>query len=147
MENAKYTHYYDSPIGTLKIVANEAGILSVLPSPMPASYDTPHTPHIADTVQWLNTYFKDKYIGQIPSISAKITPWQWDLTTIPPGQTRQYGNIKTKNHARAYGRACSTNPIYIIIPCHRVVSASGVIKYGGGAEMKVWLLNHEKNFM
>ena len=109
-----------SPIGTLKIVANEAGILSVLPSPMPASYDTPHTPHIADTVQWLNRYFKDKSIGQIPSISAKITPWQWELNNNTPGTNPTIWKYKNKKSCSGLWTGVQYKPYlynYSLSPC------------------------------
>lgn len=77
------------------------------------------------------------------------TVWN-ELKKIPLGETRTYGEIakKLNSSARAVGNACRKNPIQIIIPCHRVVSAKGIGGYAGKTEggqlaIKRWLLNHE----
>lgn len=74
-----------------------------------------------------------------------------EVARIPPGQVKTYGQIAeeiglNKSAARAVGRANATNPIPIVIPCHRVVGASGKLTgYGGpgGIKTKAWLLEHE----
>ena len=73
--------------------------------------------------------------------------WQ-ALRTIPAGETRSYGQLaKSLNFtegARAVGHSNSLNPIAIIVPCHRVIGASGALTgYAGGLERKQWLLSHE----
>lgn len=70
------------------------------------------------------------------------------LRTISPGQTVSYGqlarSIGTPAACRAVGAANRSNPIAIIIPCHRVIGADGTLTgYGGGLERKRWLLAHE----
>ena len=72
------------------------------------------------------------------------------LTQIAAGETRTYGELAARLHsgARAVGNACRHNPVSIIVPCHRVVSASGIGGYSGrtgGREIhrKQWLLDHE----
>ena len=72
------------------------------------------------------------------------------LTRIPPGKTLTYGELagKLDSGARAVGNACRNNPVSIIVPCHRVVSVSGIGGYSGktdGREInrKQWLLTHE----
>jgi methylated-DNA-[protein]-cysteine S-methyltransferase len=73
----------------------------------------------------------------------------WDaITAIPFGETTAYGRVAVAlggpQLARAVGAAVGTNPIPIIIPCHRVIGADGSLTgYGGGLRMKVWLLRHE----
>ena len=73
----------------------------------------------------------------------------WDLLMqIPYGQTRTYGDLARKlgepNAARAVGRANATNPIAIIVPCHRVIGASGALTgYAGGLDIKRTLLELE----
>jgi O-6-methylguanine DNA methyltransferase len=73
----------------------------------------------------------------------------WDyLLTIPCGETRSYGQqakaIATMEAVRAVGGANGRNFIAIVIPCHRVIAASGDLTgYGGGIERKRWLLDHE----
>ena len=88
-------------------------------------------------------------------------PVDWSLTSpgfrsralhavarIPYGKTRTYGEIaKSAGNPRAFraaGTACGSNPIPLIVPCHRVVqSGGGIGNYGGGPEMKEALLDLE----
>lgn len=67
---------------------------------------------------------------------------------IPPGETATYGDLAAEagnpKAARAVGSAMATNPIPIVVPCHRVVpSTGGLGNYGGGVEIKALLLNLE----
>ncbi|MEZ4563398.1 MAG: methylated-DNA--[protein]-cysteine S-methyltransferase [Thermomicrobiales bacterium] len=80
------------------------------------------------------------------------TPWQqavWKaVRAIPFGETRTYGEIAAglgrPRAARAMGRANATNPLPIVIPCHRVVGANGSLTgYAGGLHIKQRLLEHE----
>ncbi|MGZ8257024.1 MAG: methylated-DNA--[protein]-cysteine S-methyltransferase [Gallionella sp.] len=72
------------------------------------------------------------------------------LLSIPRGATRQYGELATELHsaAQAVGQACGANPIALIIPCHRVVSKTGLGGFmrqieGDELNLKRWLLKHE----
>ncbi|MPZ99425.1 MAG: methylated-DNA--[protein]-cysteine S-methyltransferase [Dehalococcoidia bacterium] len=70
------------------------------------------------------------------------------LREIPPGATTSYGAIARAvgrpSASRAVGAANGQNPISIVVPCHRVIGASGALTgYGGGLDRKRWLLNHE----
>jgi methylated-DNA-[protein]-cysteine S-methyltransferase len=100
----------------------------------------------------LNAYVR----GQLTNFSLPIdpqgTPFQravWAaLLNIPYGQTRTYGQIaaaiRRPDAARAVGMACGSNPIGIVIPCHRVVGADGSLTgYAGGLDLKAQLLQHE----
>jgi len=70
------------------------------------------------------------------------------LCAIPMGETRTYGDLATAlgRPAQAVGQACGQNPIPLIIPCHRVLSATGLGGFSapGGVETKVALLKHER---
>ncbi|MFL6621028.1 MAG: methylated-DNA--[protein]-cysteine S-methyltransferase [Sulfurifustis sp.] len=73
------------------------------------------------------------------------------LTRIPAGEVRSYGDLarRLKSSPRAIGAACRTNPIAIIVPCHRVVAQTGLGGFmgrrGGDAlKIKRWLLEHER---
>ncbi|MCW2282369.1 methylated-DNA-[protein]-cysteine S-methyltransferase [Rhodoblastus acidophilus] len=86
------------------------------------------------------------------SVAPAGTPFQqqvWAaLRTIPDGATASYGEIARRigqpGAARAVGLANNRNPIVLVIPCHRVIGASGaLVGYGGGLERKLWLLRHE----
>ena len=80
------------------------------------------------------------------------TPFQrkvWTaLRTIPAGTTLSYGALAAQldmpKAVRAVGLANGSNPISIVVPCHRVIGANGSLTgYGGGLERKRWLLQHE----
>lgn len=69
------------------------------------------------------------------------------MAAIPFGETRTYGDLAKALDVmpQAVGQACGGNPIPVIIPCHRVLGASGLGGYSGagGVETKIWLLKHE----
>ena len=70
------------------------------------------------------------------------------LREIPAGQTWSYGQLAAHvgepGAARAVGLANGSNPIGVVVPCHRVIGANGTLTgYGGGIERKRWLLRHE----
>ena len=104
--------------------------------------------------QQLKKYFSSAISFNAISLLLNGTPFQksvWrELSKIPLGETRTYGEIANKlsSSPRAVGNACRRNPIAIIIPCHRVISAQGLGGYAGATEgrqldIKRWLLNHE----
>jgi methylated-DNA-[protein]-cysteine S-methyltransferase len=71
------------------------------------------------------------------------------LRAIPAGATTSYGELATKlgrsGASRAVGLANGSNPIAIVVPCHRVIGANGSLTgYGGGLPRKRWLLDHER---
>jgi methylated-DNA-[protein]-cysteine S-methyltransferase len=101
----------------------------------------------------LSGYFKGDLdrLGTIPWRVAG-TPFQqkvWHaLPTVPVGTTMSYGALAAKldapNAMRAVGHANGSNPISVVLPCHRLIGANGsLVKYGGGLERKRWLLEHE----
>ena len=70
------------------------------------------------------------------------------LTKIPPGTTTSYGSLArllgSPQASRAVGLANGSNPVGIVVPCHRVIGANGALTgYGGGLHRKKWLLLHE----
>jgi methylated-DNA-[protein]-cysteine S-methyltransferase len=70
------------------------------------------------------------------------------LPRIPAGTTMSYGALATQldmpKAVRAVGHANGSNPISVVLPCHRLIGANGsLVKYGGGLERKRWLLAHE----
>ena len=82
------------------------------------------------------------------------TPFQQDvwraLRAIPCGSTTSYGELAAQigrpAAVRAVGLANGSNPVAVVVPCHRVIGANGSLTgYGGGIERKRWLLDHEKN--
>ena len=101
----------------------------------------------------LTGYFKGD-LDRLKTIKWRIagTSFQrkvWNaLGRIPAGTTMSYGALAAKLGApsamRAVGHANGANPLSVVVPCHRLIGASGsLIKYGGGLERKRWLLRHE----
>ena len=101
----------------------------------------------------LSRYFEGD-LGQLASIAWRVagTPFQqrvWTaLARIPAGTTMSYGALAAKiempKAIRAVGHANGSNPISVVVPCHRLIGADGsLVKYGGGLERKRWLLRHE----
>jgi methylated-DNA-[protein]-cysteine S-methyltransferase len=101
----------------------------------------------------LTGYFKGD-LGRLKTIRWRVagTPFQHKVWTalpkIPAGATMSYGALAAKLGApkamRAVGHANGSNPISVVVPCHRLIGADGsLIKYGGGLDRKRWLLAHE----
>ncbi len=101
----------------------------------------------------LSGYFKGD-LGRLATIRWRVdgTAFQqrvWHaLPKIPAGTTMSYGALAAKLSApramRAVGHANGSNPISVVVPCHRLIGANGsLVKYGGGLERKRWLLQHE----
>jgi O-6-methylguanine DNA methyltransferase len=108
--------------------------------------------HHFELEEQLDAYFA----GQLRQFTAPLdlrgTPFQrqvWDiLRMIPWGETRSYGQIAAElgrpRAARAVGRAVGTNPISIVVPCHRIIGTDGALTgYGGGLEREIALLQLE----
>ncbi len=85
-------------------------------------------------------------------VAAVGTPFQqsvWAaLREIPCGQTRSYADVARRigkpAAVRAVGLANGSNPVGVVVPCHRVIGSNGALTgYGGGIERKRWLLEHE----
>jgi methylated-DNA-[protein]-cysteine S-methyltransferase len=106
-----------------------------------------------ELTQALQAYFEGE-LDRLAGIRWRIagTPFQrrvWTgLTQIPAGTTMSYGAMARKLGApqamRAVGHANGSNPISVVLPCHRLIGAGGsLVKYGGGLERKRWLLTHE----
>jgi methylated-DNA-[protein]-cysteine S-methyltransferase len=101
----------------------------------------------------LTGYFKGD-LDRLAAIGWRVagTPFQqkvWNaLPKIPAGTTLSYGALAAKlrmpRAVRAVGHANGSNPISVVLPCHRLIGANGsLVKYGGGLERKRWLLEHE----
>ena len=101
----------------------------------------------------LTDYFKGD-LDRLKAIKWRVggTPFQrkvWNaLLTIPAGTTMSYGalaaRLDTPKAVRAVGHANGSNPLSVVVPCHRLIGADGSLTgYGGGLERKRWLLQHE----
>ena len=104
----------------------------------------------------LDAYWHDPAYRFKLAMTPLGTPFQlrvWQaLLAIPPGAPVTYGTLARQlgTAARAIGQACGANPLPILIPCHRVVAASGLggfMHHAAGAplDVKSWLLAHERS--
>jgi methylated-DNA-[protein]-cysteine S-methyltransferase len=146
---------FTSPIGVLTLEADDIGLSHLwLPtkSPAPTAVLAPGNDVLEETIRQLNAYFEGDLISFDLPLSPQGTAFQlavWEtLSTIPYATTTSYVDIALRaGRPRAYravGQANGANPIAIIVPCHRVIAASGGIGgYGGGIAAKRTLLDLE----
>ena len=141
----------DSPVGHLRIDEADGCITGLNRVDEPLC--PPETPLLREAVKQLCAYFDGTLTSFDLPLETHGTPFQercWAaLRKIPYGVTVTYGEqarkIGNAKASRAVGGANHHNPISIIIPCHRVIGASGALTgYGGGLDMKAWLLQHER---
>jgi methylated-DNA-[protein]-cysteine S-methyltransferase len=149
-----YYNVVQSPIGPLTSVVDESGALQLLHfgefQPSGAIRDASKT---QDVDNQLEEYFSGKRNQFDIKLNPKGTEFQhqvWKLLReIPFGETRSYGQLANElgnpGASRAVGRANATNPIAIIVPCHRVIGSNGTLTgYAGGLSMKERLLQFEQ---
>lgn len=148
------TAYYQSPIGLLEITADEEGITSLYFVDERSKPVSKNDPVLKECLIQLEEYFT----GIRKEFGLKLNPHGTDfqkrvwkqLETIPFGKTATYLDVSIQlgdaNATRAVGNANGSNPISIIVPCHRVIGVTGkLVGYGGGLWRKEWLLNHERS--
>jgi methylated-DNA-[protein]-cysteine S-methyltransferase len=148
----------DSPIGPLTLVATSTALREVrFPNGRPVGPEDgpnePDHPVLARAARQLAEYFAGERREFDLPLDPQGSPFQlaaWrGLMTIPYGETVSYGEqarrLGHEGKARAIGAANGSNPLPIIVPCHRVVGADGSLTgFGGGLEAKAWLLHHER---
>jgi len=153
---SKQTAYYKTPIGIAKIVGDKNGIcaVTVLVETIEINEEIPNC--LKDCVQQLDEYFKGNRTTFNLKLNPKGTDFQqkvWsELLQVPYGKTRTYmeqskilGDVKA---IRAVASANGKNPLWIIIPCHRIIGSNGSLTgYAGGIWRKKWLLEHENPSM
>ena len=151
----KHAIFIDSPLGKIGIAEREGAITNVLfgATVQPEGYIERETPTLLEAAEQLAAYFEGRLKTFTVPIAMEGTAFQkqvWHaLIEIPYGQTRSYGELANgifgrSNAARAIGHANARNPISIIVPCHRVIGASGVLTgYAGGLAAKELLLKLE----
>jgi len=153
----------ETPIGVALVVTDEAGVLRAFN----------WTDYEAAMMKWIGRrYPKARLVeGQGPlrprfdayfagrTDAFETVAWEgagtafqrqvWDtLCTIPAGETWTYAQLAEKigrpTAVRAVGLANGSNPVALIVPCHRVIGSNGSLTgYGGGLPRKRWLLKHE----
>ena len=145
-----YATRIDTPIGALTALVDEAGALARLLFPhQPAPAATPDDTRGAAVAAQLSEYFRGERRAFDLALAPAGTPFQravWDeLRRIPYGGTVSYRALAERvgrpTASRAVGRANATNPLPIVVPCHRVIGADGSpTGYAGGIGAKTTLL-------
>ncbi len=137
-----------TPLGSVGLVERDGAIVEI---DWTKGEVAPSTPLLMRTAEQLEAYFA----GELKEFDLPLAPAGGEfqqsvlraLLAIPFGQTRTYGEIAKEldTYGQPVGAACGANPIPIIIPCHRVLSANGLGGFSarGGVETKIALLKHE----
>jgi methylated-DNA-[protein]-cysteine S-methyltransferase len=150
----------DSPVGKLKLVASDKGLVAILwenDSPRRVRLGEPivneQHPVLVETERQLGEYSAGKRKAFSVALDMRGTRFQKDvweaLLAIPFGETRSYGQLAQQlgnpRASRAVGAANGRNPVSIIVPCHRVIGSSGKLTgFAGGLDTKARLLGLEK---
>lgn len=148
---------YPCPVGTLTLVASDAGLQAVWwPDDMrrrEVGSEQPDHPVLVQARRELDEYFAGVRTTFDVPLDPQGTPFQqaaWEvLRTIPYAATITYAEqarrLGDANKARAVGAANGRNPLSIVVPCHRVIGASGSLTgFAGGVDTKHWLLEFER---
>jgi O-6-methylguanine DNA methyltransferase len=153
---------YHSPLGIYALVSSEKGIVCIKTEDRARTYLArwerkgialkENGTHNLEVKAQLDAYFLRELRQFTVPLDLRGTPFQrqvWDfLCSIPWGQTRSYRQIAEAlgrpNAARAVGRAVGSNPVSIVVPCHRVIGSNGGLTgYEGGLHRKAALLELE----
>ena len=145
----------NTPLGFTKIVGDSDGIASVTVLNSKEKVSTIFPEALEDCVYQLNEYFE----GNRKQFNLKLNPCGTDfqkrvwneLLQIPFGKTLSYLELSKKigdvKAIRAVANANGKNPLWIIVPCHRVIGSDGSLTgYAGGLSRKQWLLEHESPY-
>lgn len=145
------TCFISSPLGITKIEGDEKGVavISVLSE---GELSTTIPNQLQEAVLQLQEYFEGKRQDFTFKLNPKGTDFQqkvWqELCNIPFGKTISYLDLSKKlgdvKAIRAAASANGKNPLWIVVPCHRVIGTDGSLTgYAGGLWRKKWLLEHE----
>ncbi len=162
-----YLAEYSSPLGKITLGSNGEALTALwLPGQscerkfLSAEHEYAEVPPIAEAKRWLDIYFSGREPDFVPALAPVGTAFQtevWNLLRqIPYGKTTTYGALaaeiakrrgREKMSAQAVGNAVGSNPVSIIVPCHRVVGTNGSLTgYNGGIEYKTALLKLEGGY-
>ena len=147
------TTFIETPLGIAKLEGDADGLTAVTVLDNDVATVTPVVPEVLeDAVYQLREYFEGNRKTFALDLNPQGTEFQkrvWDaLLEIPFGKTISYMHLsKTLGDPkaiRAVAAANGKNPLWIIVPCHRVIGSDGSLTgYAGGLHRKKWLLEHE----
>lgn len=141
-----------SPLGFTKIEGDQDGITSITVLNSKEKVTNVIPEELQDCVHQLHDYFEGKRKAFSFKLNPSGTPFQkqvWnELQNIPYGKTMSYLELSKKlgdvKAIRAVANANGKNPLWIVVPCHRVIGTDGSLTgYAGGLHRKQWLLDHE----
>jgi len=147
-----FHQYFQSPIGWLRVSASKSSLRYIQ-----FTEEAPETPAVPNEVtqyviDQLQAYFRHEKPESILPLVKKGSRFQrrvWEyVLQIPAGKTQTYQQVAAAlgdiHLTRAVARALATNPVLLLIPCHRVVGKDGRLRgYAGSASRKQWLLQFE----
>lgn len=147
--------FINTPLGITKISGDVDGVSSITV----LNSEEPLTDIIPEELQECVTQLREYFDGQRKQFTFKINPQGTDfqkriwklLLDIPYGKTTTYLEL-SKTHGdvkaiRAVANANGKNPLWIVVPCHRVIGTDGSLTgYAGGLHRKQWLLEHESPY-
>ncbi|NDP27531.1 MAG: methylated-DNA--[protein]-cysteine S-methyltransferase [Flavobacterium sp.] len=145
------TAYIKTPLGIAKIIGDKNGI-SIISISDEGEVSIKIPTILEDAISQLNEYFDGKRTDFTFKLNPSGTEFQqkvWNgLLAIPFGKTMSYLELSKKlgdlKAIRAVASANGKNPLWIVIPCHRVIGTDGSLTgYAGGLWRKKWLLEHE----
>ncbi len=161
-EPTLYRGTYASPLGAVTLASDGQALTGLwfegqryYPAAPAGGWEERELPLFEEARRWLDVYFSGRDPGAPPPLRFTGTAFQnavWAaLAAIPYGETRTYGDIAraldaqgTRTSPRAVGGAVGRNKLSILVPCHRVLGASGSLTgYAGGLDRKIALLRLE----
>ena len=145
--------HYDSPLGPITITCDGEFLTGLCFGKTEIDIVNHYQPP-TNIRHWLDIYFAGKQPDFMPSVNLRGTDFQrrvWQaLLDIPYGHTTTYGELAHRigcRSAQAVGQAVGSNPIAIIVPCHRVIGSDGTLTgYAYGIEKKRYLLQLEQSY-
>lgn len=146
----------DSPVGALRLASDGKGLVGLSMEPWTGVSAPAAEPGVDAVLEQAVEELTDYFAGRRQDFTLPRSPigtaFQrsvWDeLVTVPFGETVSYGELARRigrpTAVRAVARANATNPVGIVVPCHRVIGSNGTLTgYAGGLDRKHWLLAHE----
>ncbi|GAB3014462.1 methylated-DNA--[protein]-cysteine S-methyltransferase [Spirosoma pulveris] len=152
------TTVFDSPLGLVAITGNDTGVSVITCTNVNPAENAAEGP-IDEPVRVAAEQLKAYFAGQLTSFDFPINPvgttfqqsvWQ-ALLDVPFGTTLSYLTLARRmgdeKAIRAVAAANGRNPLWIVVPCHRIIGSDGSLTgYAGGLWRKQWLLEHEGAF-
>lgn len=155
IDTPRYAAKLAAPFAVLGLRTNGVALTGLSFLPLAEAAAAPADSVAEKAMRELQRYLADPEFRFTIALAPTGTPFQkrvWAaLSAIPRGQSRTYGDVArvVRTAPRAIGQACGANRIPVIIPCHRVVGADGVLggfmnaETGESIAIKRWLLAHE----